>query len=201
MAGSNLTLVIDRQNRKLVSYLGSPAQMPDLFQNNVISLAVQVVDPPAVSLTTYSLVDLAGVSLRVEVSDTPVGNASATLLALQDTFTWDPVGKKFTADLGLNTAAVDSFIGALSLRTAYFEVNLAVGNRTTILQTTFNLKAIADKTNSTVPAPSNIYPTLAEVLALLTAKQDRIIKSPSLTYGRELGVTDTGDPTESIGPL
>lgn len=205
MAGSTLKLTIDRQNKKLYSLNGSVASMPDLFQSNIITLQVQVVDPPTNVLASPTVFDAggAGFGLRASVGQQPTGSSGGPApLALQDTFIWDAVNKWFTADLGLNTTAVDTYIGTAPQAQAWFELNLTLaGNRTTILQNTFLIKAVVDEGTSTVPTPTDIYLTRADVLALLAGKQDKLIKSPSSIYGRELGVADDGTPTDAIDKL
>lgn len=203
MAGSVLKLIVDRQNRKLVSFNGTVAQIPDLFQSNTISLQVQVVDPTADFRNPYSTVDLNGYGLRASVGEPPTGaSGGPTPLALQDTFTWDAVNKWFTADLALNTTAVNTYIGSAPLATAYFELNLTLaGARTTLLQQPFTLRAVVDELASTVPTPTDIYLPKSEILALLAAKLDKVMLSPSGTWARELGISDDGTATDSIGPV
>lgn len=193
-----LRLYIDRQNKTLVNYnaTGSVTNLPALFQSNVVTLQVSVVDPVN-SLGTFSLADLNGFGLRVSVGDTPTGTAGGPApLALQDTFVWNAGGKYFQADLALNTAAIDTFIGALASKAAYFEVNVTGPNgRDTILQTTLTLKAVVDELTSVAPNPVDQYFTKAEILALFALKVgkpgDRIVFiSADGTAERELGVNN-----------
>ncbi len=203
MAGSILKLIVNRQNRNLPGINGSVTQIPDLFQSNTISLIVQVVDPTGVFNNPYSIVDLAGFGLRASVGKTPTGTSGGPApLALQDTFTWDAVNKWFTADLALNTGDIDAYIGAAAFINAFFELNLTIaGSRITILQQQFVLRAVVDELTSNVPAPTDQYLTKSETLALLASKLDKIMKSPSGTWARELGIADDGTPTDSIGPV
>lgn len=198
-----LKLVVDRQNLRLVSVNGSVTQLPDLFQSNVITLQIQVVDPSGSFSAPYTTVDASAYGLRASVGQQPTGSSGGpTPLALQDTFAWNAQGIYFTADLALNNANVDTYIGSAASKQAWFELNLTqAGNRSTILQTTFNLRAVVDEATSTVPAPTDQYLTKAEVLALLSAKLDKLIKSPGNVYGRELGIADDGTPTDNIVAL
>jgi len=200
-----LKLAIDRQNKTLVAFNGSITSLPALFQSNVASLQISVVDPTGDLGSPYSIVDEQGASLRVAVGATPTGTAGGpTPLALQDTFSYDSSSHWFTGTLDLNTAGVNSHIGANSSATAYFEVNLTLaGNRTTILQTTFLLKAVVDELTATVPTPTDQYLTKAEMLStfarLVGANgQTIILKSPGGIYGRELGVNDDGTAIDNI---
>lgn len=204
MASSILKLIVDRQNRTLVSQNGSVSTIPDCFQGNTLSLQVQVVDPTGNFSNPYSVVDLNGFGLRASVGGPPTGTAGGpSPLALQDTFVWDPAPNRlwFYADLALNTGAIDAYIGAAPFASAFFELNLTSGDRSTILQKPFVLRAVVDEGTSTVPTPTDVYLTKAETLALLAAKLDRVMKSPSGTWARELGIADDGTPTDSIGPV
>lgn len=203
MAGSVLKLIVNRQNRNLPGINGTVAQIPDLFQSNTLTLIVQVVDPTGIFNNPYSIVDLSGFGLRASVGGPPTGASGGPApLALQDTFVWDAVNNWFSADLAMNTAAIDAFIGSASSINAYFELNLTIsGTRMTILQQQFILRAVVDELASTVPTPTDVYLPKSEILALLSAKLDKIMKSPSGTWGRELGIADDGTPTDSIGPV
>jgi hypothetical protein len=205
MAGSILKLTIDRQARKITSFRGTVGAMPDCFQSNTLSLQVQVVDPPTDILAQPSIVDLAGFGLRASVGATPTGTAGGPApLALQDTFVWDAVNKWFTADLALNTGAIDAFIGALASIPAYFELNItSSGNRITILQTTFNLRAVVDELTSNVPTPGNVYLTLAESIAYffpIVGKPGMTLTfvSPDGTKKREIGVNNDGSGIDNF---
>jgi len=194
-----LILTVDRQAETLVSYLGSVPSLPPLFQSNVKTIRVQVVDPTGNPMNPYSLVDLAGYGLRASVGDTPTGTAGGpTPLALQDTFVWNAAGSYFQADLALNTIAIDGFLGAAPAKQAYFEINLTfAGNRTTILQTIFQLKAVVDELTSVAPTPTDQYLTKAECNALYAKKiglpgERQVYTSASGLHQIEKGCNDDG---------
>src|SRR6185369_123730 len=200
-----LKLVIDRQNRSLIALNGSVTAIPPLFQSNNQTLQISVADPTGSISTPYSLVDLGSSGLRVSIGQTPTGTAGGpTPLALQDTFVWNSAGKYFQADLALNTAAIDSYIGALDTRRAYFEVNVTLaGGRETIFQGQLDLRAVVDELASTVPSPVDQYLTKAEILAMFLkivndAGVTATFKSPGGIYGRELGVADDGSAIDNI---
>lgn len=203
---SALNLVIDRQSRKLVKFNGSIEAIPSIFQGNVIDIKVAVVDPTgSLAGAAYSKVNLGSYGLRVSIGATPTGTSGGpTPLALQNTFTWDSVDNSFSGSLACNTSAIDSHIGSAASQTAYFEVNLTLsGDRTTILQETFTLKAVVDEATTTAPTPTDSYLTSAEVLALFVRKVGAngdviVLKSPSGIYGRELGVADDGSAIDNI---
>lgn len=200
--GSVLKLTIDRQNRKLVSYNGTVSQIPDLFQSNTVTLQVQVVDPAPTTLQNPTLVNMNGFGLRASVGPKPTGaSGGPALLALQDTFTYDNINLWWIGDLTLNTVAVNNYIGAADFATAWFELNLTIaGNRDTLLQQQFVIRANVDEGIALIPDPAEVFLTKAETLALLAAKLDKVMKSPSGTWARELGIADDGTPTDSIGP-
>jgi len=205
MAGPPLKLTVDRQNRKLVSYSGTPSSLPDLFQSNIISLQVQIVDPaatatfPQVSSTQYTVVDGSAFGMRAAVGDSPHGTAGDTPAALQDTMVWDAPSQSFKGDLALNTTGIDSLLGSGAVKTAYFELNLTLlGTRITILQTTFNLKAVVDELNNNVPTPTNQYLTSAEITSQFMPQkgapgQTFILVSPDGTKSYEFGVDNNGN--------
>ncbi len=195
-----LSLVVDRQGKKLASFNGSVVAVPDLFQSNVQTIRVQVVDPTGNLSSPYTVIDLASAGLRVSVGDpaTTIGTTGGTPIALQDTFVWNAAGKYFQADLALSVAAVDTFLGVASSKTAILEINTTLaGARETILQATFNLRAVVDELTSTVPTPTDQYLTKAETLAgfvkFINSPGDRIVlKSANGVYGLELGCNDDG---------
>lgn len=199
MAGSPTKLTVDRQNKKLISVNGTVGSMPDLFQSNIVTLQVQIFDPTGpTSLSAPTIVDAGTYGLRASVGATPAGTTGEIPVALQDTFTWDAVNKWFTADLALNTSGVDALIGAAPSVLAYFELNLTIaGCRNTILQTTFNLRAVVDELAGTVPTPTDQYLTKAECLALFAkyindAGRTITLTSPITGKLIELGANDDG---------
>jgi len=205
MSSSILKLTVDRQNKTLVSFSGSVGSIPDCFQSNILSLQIQIVDPTGSFNPAYSIVDMNGFGLRASVGGAPTGTSGGpTPLALQDTFAWDSTNKWFTADLALNTTAIDNFIGALQLATAYFELNLtASGNRLTILQKPFALRAVVDELTSTAPSPTDQYLTRAEIISqFMPLKgangQTFILVSPNGSISAELGIDNNGNLTTKI---
>jgi hypothetical protein len=204
-SGPPLKLTVDRQNRKLVAYQGTPTSLPDLFQSNTISLQIQVVDPsssstfPQVSSAQYTVVDGSAFGMRAAVGDAPEGISGPTPIALQDTMLWDATTQSFKGDLALNTTGVDDFLGTSASKPAYFELNLTItGTRITILQNTFNLKAVVDELGTNVPTPTAQYLTAAEIVSQFmplkgAAGQTFILVSPDGATSYELGVDNFGN--------
>lgn len=207
MATNPLKIYIDRQAKALVPYLGSVTVIPPLFQSNVLDLEVYFLDPTGALMNsaTYSLVEMGAFGLRVAIGPPPTGaSGGPTPLAIQTGFVWDAANKKFVGSLALNTTEVDAYIGALTERQAYFEVNLTNGaNRDTRLQIGCTLKAVVDEQTSTSPTPADSYLTKNEILATLLKKQGdpgdvNVLVSPNGQYARELGVNDDGSARDNI---
>lgn len=161
-----LRLTVDITSRKLVAYNGTPTAIGSLFQSNQLLLEIQTVDPTGTVGTgaSYTVVDFSGFGLRVSVGSQPTGaSGGPTPLALQTSFTWDTTRKLFTGTLALNTASVDSYIGSIDQKEAWFEINLTDGaDRFTLLQDRFTIKAVVDEGSSTVPTPTDQFYTKNE---------------------------------------
>jgi len=207
-APSDLFLVVDMQNRRLVSMNGSPSSLPDQFQSNNISLRVQCVNPSLSTLplgsTTYSIQNMSTFGMRVAVGDTPEGAVGPTPLALQTGMAWDGPSSSFLGTLALNTAAIDGFLGTKASASAYFEVNLTIlGTRITILQTQFTLRAVVDELSGTAPVPTDQYATLNESKALFMPRTGApgdvlTLTSPNGLIKVELGIDNNGQFTTNI---
>ncbi len=201
---SPVKLVIDRQAKQLVSYLGSVTSIPALFQSNVQDFIIQIVDPTGNLSVPNTIVDMGGKGLRVSVGATPTGSSGGPTPLALIAGTWDSTNKWFTAALALNTTDVDTYIGSLSEKSAYFELNITEsGNRNTILQSTFTIRAVVDELGSTVPSPTDQYLTRAESEAAFLKKKEGagitwVAVSPNGIYGRELGVADDGTAIDNI---
>src|SRR5947199_5993669 len=99
-----LRIAIDRQNRTLVVFQGSVANLPPLFQSNTQAFIIMVVDPdPGNPLGGYVLADLNGVGLRMAIGSKPRGTAGPTPATVETGWTWDPANKWYTGTLALNT--------------------------------------------------------------------------------------------------
>lgn len=203
--GVPLKLAIDRQKRSLAPYLGRVTAMPSLFQSNSQRFEIVIVEPTGSIQTPYADIDCTGLSLRISVGETPTGTAGGPTVKAFQILTWDADEECFIGDLALNTAAIDSYLGALSEKSGtYFEANLVEGSdRSTILQTTFTLKAVVDEGSSTVPTPTDQYPTLVEADARYAQKSMPAgevlqITSSLGTYTRILGVDEGGNRIDEV---
>jgi len=118
-AGSQVTLVIDRQNRKLIKFGVSVISIPDLSQRDSVALLIQIADPPSNSIsgspTIITTTAISGGSPRVTLSSkaTPDAGDQATwqVAGLYESgFTWDPTQNGFTGLLNLNTTQLQTFM-------------------------------------------------------------------------------------------
>lgn len=210
-APSDLFLAVDMQNRRLAAFGGGPTAPPDLFQSNVVSLKVQCVNPSGtsspvqVTAQSYNTQNLNGYGMRVSVGATPTGTSGGPAVLALATLTWDNVNQWFSGDLALNTTGIDTLIGAGDHATAYFEINLVPvsGNRITIFQSTFTVRAVVDEFTSLVPTPTDQYftanitnskfmPRIGEAGAVLT------LTSPNGLLKMELGIKDDGSFSTNI---
>jgi len=208
-APSDLFLVVDMQNIRLVAFSGSSSAIRDLFQSNTISLKVQCVNPSISTLPlgspSYSIQNMGTFGMRAAVTPDPTGTPGGPAVLALQTLTWDNVSQTFVGDLALNTTGVDNYIGALDERQAFFELNLVTpsAGRVTILQTGVNLRAVGDEFLSLVPTPTDQYATLNASKALF---QPRIgapgdvltLTSPNGLIKMELGIDNSGQFTTNI---
>jgi hypothetical protein len=135
MAATQITLVIDRQNRVLVQSGASVAQLPALSQRDAVALLIQIADPATGVGSAVNILatdDISTGSLRVTVSQKATGTAgdeNEWLLAKlrEADFTWDAAQSGFTAVLNLNTVQMQNYIAAAESCQAEFEVRYSKG--------------------------------------------------------------------------
>jgi hypothetical protein len=194
-----LKLSIDRQNRRLVNFNGTPVDFPPLFQMNVQQLQIYPLDPPVNIWSAYQSVDASGLGLRVAICSQPTGSTGDdTRLTFQNSFIWNAANRYFSGELDLAAAAIATYLGTAAARNAWFEVNLMDGgDPTTILQQEFSLKALGDNFSTTTPTPVDQYYTQVQANDRFAKKTgdpgERIIlKSANGLYAVELGCGDDG---------
>lgn len=203
-----MLLTVDIQNRRIVSFNGTPSNVPALFQSNTLTLKVQCVNPgqssiPQTQSQQYSVQNMGGFGMRAAVGPSPQGIAGPTVLAL-GALTWDPVNQLFFGDLALNTTGVDGYLDTASAKSAYFELNLTLlGTRITIVQTTFTLTAVVDELLALVPTPVDSFRTAVEsdarYMPRVGAPGDVLtLTSPNGLLKLELGIDNNGNFTTNI---
>ncbi len=127
-----LKLAFDRQNKALVDFNGSAVEIPPLYQTNVQSCRIQIVDPTGDPSAPYEAVDCAAFSLRAVLAAAvtgKVGDEAENLLAAtyEAGWGWDAGLVAFTGSISLDTAEVAAFLGEAASKPAIFEVNLVSG--------------------------------------------------------------------------
>jgi hypothetical protein len=194
-----LKLAIDRQNRRLVNYNGTPVDFPPLFQFNVQQLQIYPLDPPANISGAYQSVDASANGLRVAICSQPTGSTGDdTRLTFQTSFTWNATNHYFSGELDLSAAAIATYLGTAAERSAWFEVNLMDGaDPTTILQQPFALKALGDNFSTVAPTPTDQYYTQVQsddrfAKKTMSPGERLVIPSPGSIYALELGCADDG---------
>jgi len=142
---TQITVILDRQNRVITQIGASVSQLPDLSQRDSVNLLIQIADPPANpqggSATIISNTQISTGKLRLVVASrsNPNPNDSSYWLAniLETGWTWDASQSGFTGILNLNTAEMQAYMQAQSGESASveFEVRFvpATGNPSTLL--------------------------------------------------------------------
>jgi hypothetical protein len=136
MAATQITLVIDRQNRVLIQYNASVAQIPSLSQCDQIPFLIQIADPPINSVnglpTILTSSDIQAGKPRLTISQKATGtlaNQPANVLAYlyESGWTWDGTQSGFTGVLNLNTLQLQNFFNGQESCEAEFEVRFSTG--------------------------------------------------------------------------
>lgn len=140
---TQITLVIDRQNRTLVQSGASVAQLPNLSQRDTVALLIKLADPPANpvngSPTILTGADITAGKPRVTIASQATGTGgdedTYVLAKIREAdFTWDADQSGFTANLPLNTTQMEAAIGTGESVVAEFEVRWSIGgNLSTLL--------------------------------------------------------------------
>lgn len=198
-----LKLSVDRQNKALFGKAGFASNLSEQFQSNEIDLEVEVCDPAGITGTPAPL-EMSAFGMRVSIGDTPTGSSGGPTPLALGILTWQPATftpspSRFVGTLALNTAAIDTYLGVLPSRSAYFEINLTIaGKRKTIYQSQITIKAVVDEGTSTVPTPTDSYLTKNETLSTFLRKtmlpgETINTQSPDGTsWGVEIAVNNNG---------
>ncbi len=134
MAATQISICVDRQNRRLIAVGTSVSQLPDLSQRDAVSILIQIADPPTNSVngsaTILTTSDISSGKPRVTISQKATGTAAdenTWLLAKlrEADFTWDSAQKGFTGILNLNTSQLQDFIGSAESCIAEFEIRFS----------------------------------------------------------------------------
>jgi hypothetical protein len=150
-------LYIDTTSGDLVAGAANPApaSLPRLYQGDTISLRIYLLARTTTypQVTPYSVINNSNLSLKVALGPKN-GTPGSTLLTQQFTWQKDAANQYFYADLPLNTAAINSAIGAAESATAWFEVEYTQNSYpTTVFQQSVTIHAEVIETGSVVTPP------------------------------------------------
>jgi len=194
MAATQITLVIDRQNRVLIQYGSAVAQLPALSQCDIINFLIQIADPPSQTLggapTIITTADVSGGAPRVTVAQKAtsiLANQPPNILAYtyEAGWAWNAGLQGFTGTLNLNTLQMQTFLAGAESGQVEFEVRFSSGG---ILNT------ILPGPDNRITVLANDDPGAAPPITILNGVQllyaPLQIKFPS---GNLYAVSETGD--------
>lgn len=185
---------------------GGAFQLPNFHKYETIPLKIVIVEPDLTSkgLNKFARVDVSGLSLTVSINET---FDDAAPLVQQATWAKDEELNCFQAELPMNTAAMNSYLGASDTKTAYLEIEVQEGTaRSKILVQQITIQNSVTQIGTITPAPVDEYFTKAQTAAqfwpMVGAPGAQLtITSPSNTYNRILGVDDGGAAIDIILPV
>lgn len=126
---ARIKLYVDWLNKRLQQGLknGSTFTLPKLYQGDKIPMQVYIVEPdPDAGVNAFAKIDIANMALQLAISTAPVGNAAETPFVTQYTWSKNTIEGYFYADVEMG-AGVATFLGALSEKDAYMELEITEG--------------------------------------------------------------------------
>jgi hypothetical protein len=180
--------------------------LPAFTKYETIPLEICIIEPDlaGVGIDRYSRVDISNLSLTVTINETYDDPAP---LAQQATWTKNEDDNVFSAELALNTAALNAYLGSSDSKTAYIEIEIQEGTaRNKIFIAAITLQNAVSQITSVAPTPLDEYYTKPQVTAQFVAKvmpagEQITITSPGGIYQRIVGVDDGGAPIDIILPV
>lgn len=208
MAGLSRKIFINWQTKKLqLSDESSTPVDPPIFQKyETVPLQIVIVEPCSPwGPNNFQRVDITNITLTVAINDTL---DDSTPLASQSTFNKTTATNTFNGDLVLNTANMNTYIGAAGTdKAAYFEIEAIEGatTRTKIYTSLVTLKGSVLQTVTSSPDPLQEYLTRQQqegifVQFRLKPGQTISIPSPGNVYERVLGANDDGTEQDDMLP-
>lgn len=155
-------------------------------------------------LPKFTRLDVSPLSISVAINQT---FDSAAPLAYQPTFAKDEELNMFSAELALNTAALNTYLGSNTSMPAYFEVEIQEGTaRSKIYTAVITLQNAVTQISSVAPTPVDEYLTKSQQVAQFfprvgEASGQLTFTSPGSVYQRIIGVADDGSPIDQILPI
>lgn len=185
---------------------GGVAVLPFFNKYETVPFEIVLVelDTSARGLPQYRRLDISPLSISVAINDT---FDDASPLAYQPTFTKDEESNTFSAELALNTAALNTYLGSSDTKSAKFEVEIQEGTaRTKILTLDVTLQNAVTQVGAVTPTPTDEYLTKSQQVAqfvqkLMPASEQLTFTSPSGNFQRIIGVDDSGSPVDQIIPV
>lgn len=182
---------------------GGVAVLPYFNKYETVPLEIVLVelDTTATGFTKYRKLDISPLSISVAINDT---FDDASPLSYQPTFVKDEESNTFSAELALNTGALNSYLGAADSKPGKFEVEIQEGTaRTKVLTLDVTLQNAVTQVGAVVPSPVDEYPTKAQVAAQFMPRvggpsEQLTLTSPNGLYQRILGVNDDGVAIDQI---
>jgi hypothetical protein len=206
-----LKIALDRQAQRIASVPGFVTGMPKLFQYDVKDLIIQVVDPAQTTVSggsgiAYTFPDFTGLAMRVTLGDTPIGNASTTILAQNTNLVWNAAnsnvtgnnGGYFSGSLDLTSSNLVTYLGITAGKSAYIEFAIRESGVTKpVMQDQISVSAVVDTGAASTPSSPTLYMTLAEAKAMFLQKagtrgDQKIFLSQDLTKASLLYLDNTG---------
>lgn len=194
---ATLKLYVDWFAKKLVTSKTSAASfsLPTFYYGEVFPFQITLLEPnPAVGWNGYAVVNNANIGLKLIVSSVAVD--TGTTLATQYSWTKDTVEMTFSAEVGFNTAAIDTWLSTDATKTAYLEIQITEGTVvSTVYKTAITIGA-SQLTPSTQQVPAGETPLSQEVAkAMFVQKMMGAGESITLTSadGTKQGVLYWGD--------
>jgi len=176
--------------------------LPAFTKYETIPFEVCIIEPDLTSngIDRFSRVDISNLSLSVTINDT-LDDASP--LVQQTSWTKNEDDNVFSAELSLNTVAMNAYITGTT-HTAYLEIEVQEGTaRSKIFIGTITLQNAVSQVSSTAPTPLDEYFTKPQVTAqfaqkVLPAGEQFTITSPNGAYQRIFGVDNGGNVIDQV---
>ena len=197
---------LDEKRLQISDRNGGAFTLPNFNKYETVPLEIVIVqaDLGSAGLNRFSRADISPLSLSISINQT---FDSATPLAQQTFWSKDETTNTFSGELALNTASMNTYIGANDSKQAYFEIEIQEGTaRSKIFTALVTLQNAVTQVTSTSPAPADEYYTKSQTVAqfvgkIMGAGETITITSPGGIYQRIIGVDDGGAPIDQIVPV
>lgn len=185
---------------------GGEFALPEFHKYETIPLKIAIVEPDltAKGVEKYRRVAIANLSITVSINDT---YDDSSPLAQQAAWTKDQTLNEFQAELGLNTLAMNTFLGSSPVVDAFLEVEIQEGTaRTKAIIQAIRIRNSVTQIGASTPTPVDEYFTKAQTTAQFFPRVGEpgtqlVITSPGNIYQRVIGVDDGGAPVDVILPV